>query len=82
MGRVVSAALKNETGWNMIGKSNPQWPQVFNSLKSPIVIKNGDLLAAKCIFDSTGQNKTIYMGYALYHTSILVLFFFWYYFFF
>lgn len=62
MGRVVSAALKNESGWTLIGKSNPQWPQLFNPLKSSIVIKNGDLLAARCVFDSVDQNKTVYMG--------------------
>uniref|UniRef100_A0A0N5AQP0 Peptidylglycine monooxygenase n=1 Tax=Syphacia muris TaxID=451379 RepID=A0A0N5AQP0_9BILA len=61
MGRVVSAALKNESGWTVIGKSNPQWPQLFNPVKS-FVIKNQDLLAAKCIFDSRRQNKTVYIG--------------------
>jgi len=62
MGRAVSAFMKHEGVWTKIGKRNPQWPQLFQSVDQPLEIKNGDFLAAMCRFDSSNETKTVPMG--------------------
>lgn len=63
MGRVVSAFFKNPVnGWTMIGKRNPQWPQLFQPITTNLTISNGDLMAATCVYDSLMQKKTMLMG--------------------
>jgi hypothetical protein len=62
MGRTVSAFVKHENEWQMIGKRNPQWPQLFQKLEKPLEIKNGDFIAAMCRFDSHDKDKAVPMG--------------------
>lgn len=62
-GRVISAFYKNpKKGWTMIGKRNPQWPQLFEPIKANLTISSGDLMAATCVYDSSQLKKVIYMG--------------------
>ncbi|VDM43283.1 unnamed protein product [Toxocara canis] len=62
MGRVVSAFYKHDGVWTMIGKRNPQWPQLFQSINANLSISPGDLMAATCVFDSSQQQKPVQMG--------------------
>lgn len=62
LGRVVSAFFKNSNGWTLIGKRNPQWPQLFEPIVSNITISSGDLMAATCVFDSSMQKSIVQMG--------------------
>uniref|UniRef100_A0A914PVM7 Peptidylglycine monooxygenase n=1 Tax=Panagrolaimus davidi TaxID=227884 RepID=A0A914PVM7_9BILA len=62
MGRVVSAFLNHDNEWQMIGKRNPQWPQLFQKLEKPLEVKTGDFMAAMCRFDSHDKDKPVPMG--------------------
>ncbi|MFH4975419.1 hypothetical protein AB6A40_002128 [Gnathostoma spinigerum] len=62
MGRVVSAFYKNNGNWTMIGKRNPQWPQLFQPVGRHLTIRKNDLMAATCVYDSSQQTRTISMG--------------------
>uniref|UniRef100_A0A914PHJ3 peptidylglycine monooxygenase n=1 Tax=Panagrolaimus davidi TaxID=227884 RepID=A0A914PHJ3_9BILA len=65
MGRLMSAFVKHSSNnqWEMIGKRNPQWPQLFQKIEKPLEIKNGDFIAAMCRFDSSNKTKFISMGH-------------------
>ena len=45
-----------------MARGNPQWPQAFYPMKRPIDIHPGDLVHARCTFDSTGRNRTTRIG--------------------
>uniref|UniRef100_A0A9J2PRR0 Peptidylglycine monooxygenase n=1 Tax=Ascaris lumbricoides TaxID=6252 RepID=A0A9J2PRR0_ASCLU len=62
MGRVVSAFYKHDGKWTMIGKRNPQWPQLFQLINANLTIAPDDLMAATCVFDSSQQTKVVEMG--------------------
>ncbi|VDN01888.1 unnamed protein product [Thelazia callipaeda] len=62
MGRVVSAFYKHSDEWIMIGKRNPQWPQLFEPIKANLTIVNDDLIAATCVYDSSSQKSVVQMG--------------------
>ena len=50
LGTAVSGWRVNETGWQLIGRHNPQEAQMFYPVdeKDLIVIKQGDVMAARC----------------------------------
>ncbi|TGZ65580.1 hypothetical protein CRM22_005801 [Opisthorchis felineus] len=74
----------------LLGMGNPQWPQAFYSLKSlnakfnSIDISSGDILLARCVYDSTSRTRVTQIGhthsdemcnlYLLYHTNSFSLF--------
>uniref|UniRef100_A0A915Q3W7 Peptidylglycine monooxygenase n=1 Tax=Setaria digitata TaxID=48799 RepID=A0A915Q3W7_9BILA len=62
MGRIVSAFYKHSDKWTMIGKRNPQWPQLFQPIEANLTISNGDLMAATCVYDSSMQKSVVHMG--------------------
>uniref|UniRef100_A0A0R3RRY3 Peptidylglycine monooxygenase n=1 Tax=Elaeophora elaphi TaxID=1147741 RepID=A0A0R3RRY3_9BILA len=62
MGRVVSAFYKHSDKWIMIGKRNPQWPQLFQPIKTNLTILNDDLMAATCVYDSSMKKSVVRMG--------------------
>uniref|UniRef100_A0A1I8AP06 Peptidylglycine monooxygenase n=1 Tax=Steinernema glaseri TaxID=37863 RepID=A0A1I8AP06_9BILA len=62
MGRVVSAFYKHDDKWIPIGKRNPQWPQLFQPIATSPVIRQGDLMAAQCRFDSHDKKNPVRMG--------------------
>ncbi|CAI4227633.1 unnamed protein product [Auanema sp. JU1783] len=62
MGRVVSAYNKHNNIWAKIGARNPQWPQLFEEVHDPLTIKNGDIMAASCRFDSHDKTNWVPMG--------------------
>ena len=53
--------LQNQTLVEM-AKGNPQWPQAFYPMTYPIDIHPGDLVHARCTFDSTGRDRTTHIG--------------------
>uniref|UniRef100_A0A1I8BAJ1 Peptidylglycine monooxygenase n=2 Tax=Meloidogyne hapla TaxID=6305 RepID=A0A1I8BAJ1_MELHA len=64
MGRIVSAYVKKAKTkkWLQIGKRNPLWPQLFQMRETPLVIENGDFLAATCRYDSSDKTEEVPMG--------------------
>uniref|UniRef100_A0A914L920 Peptidylglycine monooxygenase n=1 Tax=Meloidogyne incognita TaxID=6306 RepID=A0A914L920_MELIC len=64
MGRLVSAYVKKSKTkkWLQIGKRNPLWPQLFQLRETPLVIENGDFLAAICRYDSSDKTEEVPMG--------------------
>ncbi|CAG9535368.1 unnamed protein product [Cercopithifilaria johnstoni] len=62
MGRVVSAFYKHSNKWTMIGKRNPQWPQLFQPIETNLTILNDDLMAAICVYDSSMKKSVVRIG--------------------
>ncbi|VBB33239.1 unnamed protein product [Acanthocheilonema viteae] len=62
MGQLVSAYYKHSDKWIMIGKRNPQWPQLFQPIETNLTIVNNDLLAAICVYDSSMKKSVVRMG--------------------
>ncbi|ODM90245.1 Peptidylglycine alpha-hydroxylating monooxygenase [Orchesella cincta] len=57
LGKVISGyrVRVNEPGnckWSLIGKKNPQLPQMFYPVEQSVPVKNGDILAARCTMES------------------------------
>ncbi|XP_051972235.1 peptidyl-glycine alpha-amidating monooxygenase isoform X2 [Xyrauchen texanus] len=57
LGKVVSGYRVRNGQWTQIGRQSPQLPQAFYPASNTIDIKNGDILAARCVF--TGEGRTI-----------------------
>ncbi|ODM88631.1 Peptidylglycine alpha-hydroxylating monooxygenase, partial [Orchesella cincta] len=51
-----------ECKWSLIGKKDPQLPQMFYPVEHYIPVKNGDILAARCTMESNRKRMT-YIGY-------------------
>ncbi|XP_076444228.1 peptidyl-glycine alpha-amidating monooxygenase A-like isoform X2 [Babylonia areolata] len=62
LGRVITGYQHNMSGYHLIGKGNPQWPQAFYPSNASIEIKPGDQLVARCTYDSTGTDHTVFVG--------------------
>ncbi len=45
-----------------IARGNPQWPQAFYAMERVFDVEEGDLLMARCTFDSSGRNRTTFIG--------------------
>ncbi|ODM93542.1 Peptidylglycine alpha-hydroxylating monooxygenase [Orchesella cincta] len=50
-----------ECKWSLIGKKDPQLPQMFYPVEHYIPVKNGDILAARCTMESNRKRMT-YIG--------------------
>ena len=44
-----------------IVKGDPQWPQSFYPLSSPVDIQNGDYVVGQCVYDND-DDRTIQVG--------------------
>ncbi|KAK7115903.1 peptidyl-glycine alpha-amidating monooxygenase B-like isoform X2 [Littorina saxatilis] len=62
LGSVITGYQYNRTGYHMIGKGNPQWPQAFYPSNASIEVKPGDKLVARCTYNSTGMNHIVHVG--------------------
>ncbi|KAL4228137.1 hypothetical protein ACF0H5_013572 [Mactra antiquata] len=63
LGSVISGYKVNRGGEStLIGKGNPQWPQAFYPVKERFEIRPGDLLAARCTYNSTGRFRETEIG--------------------
>jgi len=61
-----------------IARGNPQWPQAFYSIKSPVTVKKGQYLHARCTYNTTGVERYTSIGEdrhrtKQYHIFILLL---------
>lgn len=61
LGTVISGYQVNNT-YNLIGKGNPQWPQAFYPVENKVVIQRDDYLVGRCTYNSTGRNRSTYIG--------------------
>ncbi|CAL8080412.1 unnamed protein product [Calicophoron daubneyi] len=63
-----SSQNEKSTVPQLLGKANPQWPQAFYSLKSlgadfnSLDIGYGDVLMARCVYNTTGEREPVRMG--------------------
>lgn len=61
LGRVVSGYRVRNGHWSLIGTANPQQPQMFYPVNGSGTIQPGDMLAAKCVMENTGD-KDVSIG--------------------
>jgi peptidylglycine monooxygenase len=47
--------------WTEIGRRSPQLPQMFYPVTQPVIIKNGDIIAARCTMKNPSEH-TVYIG--------------------
>jgi len=81
LGKVISGykIAKGTEKVEEIAKGNPQWPQAFYKMSKIFDVNDGDILLARCTFDSTNRNRTTRIGttaademcnlYILYYTE-------------
>ncbi|GFY59349.1 peptidyl-glycine alpha-amidating monooxygenase B [Trichonephila inaurata madagascariensis] len=48
--------------WTMLAKGNPQWPQAFYPMQRKHTITHGDILAARCTYNSSDMNYAVKIG--------------------
>ncbi len=46
---------------SQIAKGDPQWPQSFYPLSSPVTVEKGDYIVGQCVYDNDGD-QTIQVG--------------------
>ncbi|XP_049873916.1 peptidylglycine alpha-hydroxylating monooxygenase [Pectinophora gossypiella] len=65
LGKVVTGYVvrQHNTGdeWQLLGKKDPQLPQMFYPVENQTPIRNGDVLAARCTMNNT-LNHPVYIG--------------------
>lgn len=64
LAKVITGYRVRNGVWTLLGKGNPQAPQAFYPMESTIEIKEGDMLVARCTYDSKGHDihRVIHMG--------------------
>ncbi|KAJ8260820.1 hypothetical protein COCON_G00165430 [Conger conger] len=62
LGQVVSGYRVRDGRWTLIGRQSPQLPQAFYPASSPVEVRYGDKLAARCVFSGEGKTSTTYIG--------------------
>jgi len=48
--------------WKLLAKGNPNWPQAFYSTKSIETVNPGEILAARCTYNTTGHHTATKIG--------------------
>jgi len=63
LGKLVSGwRVRDNSQWKLIGKKNPQLPQMFYPVEDgSMVIRPGDVVAARCTMVNT-KDKNVYIG--------------------
>ncbi|RWS30403.1 peptidylglycine alpha-hydroxylating monooxygenase-like protein [Leptotrombidium deliense] len=61
LGVAVSGWRKNREGWKLIGRHNPQEPQMFYPVNKDVAIRTGDVVAARCTMKNT-KDHAVYVG--------------------
>ncbi|KAM9306556.1 peptidyl-glycine alpha-amidating monooxygenase B [Pholidichthys leucotaenia] len=62
LGKVVSGYRIRDGKWTQIGRQSPQLPQAFYPANKGVTVKNGDILAARCVFTGEGRTTETYIG--------------------
>lgn len=61
-GTVVTGYLYRGNKLREIARHDPQEPQMFYPMKTEVTADNGDFLAARCTFNTTMEDRPVYMG--------------------
>ncbi|XP_055943304.1 peptidylglycine alpha-amidating monooxygenase-like isoform X2 [Argiope bruennichi] len=64
LGEVVTGYYLHpvNNSWTMLAKGNPQWPQAFYPMNRKHTITNGDILAARCTYNSSDMSHSVKIG--------------------
>ncbi|XP_073685191.1 peptidylglycine alpha-amidating monooxygenase isoform X1 [Garra rufa] len=62
LGKVVSGYRIRNGQWTQIGRQSPLLPQAFYPATNSIDVKNGDILAARCVFTGEGRTTITQIG--------------------
>ncbi|XP_048027279.1 peptidylglycine alpha-amidating monooxygenase isoform X2 [Megalobrama amblycephala] len=62
LGKVVSGYRVRNGQWTQIGRQSPLLPQAFYPATNTIDVKNGDILAARCMFTGEGRTTKTQIG--------------------
>lgn len=67
-GRVISAYRRpdDRSEWEELGKGNPQWPQAFYPMDHTRTISPRDIIAGRCIYNSTTRDTSTHMQLVAY----------------
>uniref|UniRef100_A0A8C2G477 peptidylglycine monooxygenase n=1 Tax=Cyprinus carpio TaxID=7962 RepID=A0A8C2G477_CYPCA len=62
VGKVVSGYRVRNGQWTQIGRQSPLLPQAFYPVANTIDVRNGDILAARCVFTGEGRTTNTQIG--------------------
>lgn len=62
LGKVVSGYRVRNGQWTQIGRQSPLLPQAFYPVTNIIDVRNGDILAARCVFTGEGRTTVTQIG--------------------
>lgn len=64
LAKVITGYRVRSGVWTLLGKGDPQAPQAFYPMDKTYDIKKGDILVARCTYDSRGHNLhgVVHMG--------------------
>uniref|UniRef100_A0A8C1H5E3 Peptidylglycine alpha-amidating monooxygenase n=1 Tax=Cyprinus carpio carpio TaxID=630221 RepID=A0A8C1H5E3_CYPCA len=62
LGKVVSGYRVRNGQWTQIGRQSPLLPQAFYPVTNTIDVRNGDILAARCVFTGEGRTTVTQIG--------------------
>ncbi|XP_038076375.1 peptidyl-glycine alpha-amidating monooxygenase B-like [Patiria miniata] len=62
MSTVISGYRIRHGEWTTLGKGNPKWAQAFYPMDRIYEIKDGDILAARCTYNSQSRHSITYAG--------------------
>uniref|UniRef100_A0A8C1AXX0 Peptidylglycine alpha-amidating monooxygenase n=1 Tax=Cyprinus carpio carpio TaxID=630221 RepID=A0A8C1AXX0_CYPCA len=62
LGKVVSGYRVRNGQWTQIGRQSPLLPQAFYPVANTIDVRNGDILAARCVFTGEGRTTNTQIG--------------------
>lgn len=62
LGKVVSGYRVRDGRWTLIGRQSPQLPQAFYPANKDVDVKDGDTIAARCVFTGEGKTSETHIG--------------------
>jgi len=64
LGSVITGYVynANKSSYHEIARGNPQWPQAFYPMKQVETVHPGEILAARCTYNTLGHNTTTRIG--------------------
>ncbi|XP_028273446.1 peptidyl-glycine alpha-amidating monooxygenase B isoform X1 [Parambassis ranga] len=62
LGKVVSGYRIRDGKWSLIGRQSPLLPQAFYPANKDVSVRDGDILAARCVFTGEGRTSKTYIG--------------------
>ena len=61
-GTVVTGYMYNGSKLKEIARHDPQEPQMFYPMENQVTVDNGEFIAARCTFNTTMENRPVYIG--------------------